>query len=163
MRPFVIAAVYTCAIALAASAQEPSRPSPPMQEAPYAYVPDLGALMEITQLRHFKLAYAAEVNNWELASYELAQVRKSFDAAAKFYPVLQNVQQAKLIADVTDPALKAIDKSIKTKDRVAFEKSFNDLTNACNSCHEQANVGFIVIRVPTSSPFSNQVFPPAQR
>jgi len=48
MRPFVVAAVCTCAIALPASAQEPSRSSPPMQEAPYAHVPDLGALMEIT-------------------------------------------------------------------------------------------------------------------
>jgi len=163
MRPFVIAAVFSCAIGLGASAQEVSKPSPPPQEAPHEYVPDLAALMEITQLRHFKLAFAGKVNNWELASYELAQVRKSFDAAAKFYPVLQNVQQAKLIGDVTYPALKAIDESIKAKDHAAFQKSFNDLTNACNGCHRQANVGFIVIRVPTSSPFTNQVFPPPER
>jgi hypothetical protein len=165
MRHFAFAAICTCASALAltASAQEQSRPSLPTQQAPDSYVPDLGELMTVTQLRHFKLSYAAELNNWELANYEVAQVRKSFDAAAKFYPVLQNVQQAKLIADVSEPALKAIEKSINAKDRAAFEISFNDLTSACNSCHQQANIGFVVIRVPTSSPFSNQVFPPTQK
>ncbi len=165
MRQFAFAAICTCASALAltASAQEQSRLPPPTQQAPYSYVPDLGELMTVTQLRHFKLSYAAELNNWELANYEVAQVRKSFDAAAKFYPVLQNVRQVKLIADVSEPALKAIEKSIKAKDRAAFEISFNDLTSACNSCHQQANIGFVVIRVPTSSPFSNQVFPPAQK
>lgn len=165
MRHSTIIVICTCAsgLALTVSAQGQSKPQPSTQQARDSYVPDLGELMAVTQLRHFKLSYAAEVNNWELASYEVAQVRKSFDAAAEFYPVLQNVQQAKLLSDVSDPALKAIDSSIKAKDRAAFEKSFNDLTNACNSCHQQTNVGFIVVRVPASSPFSNQVFPPTEK
>ena len=163
MRPFTVAVTCFCALALAASAQERSSPLPPTQEAPHSYVPDLAEVMSITQLRHFKLSYAAEVDNWELANYEVAQVRKIFDAAAKLYPVFQDVQQAKLIADVSEPALKEIEKSIKAKDRNAFKKSFIVLTNACNSCHQQANISFVVIRVPTSSPYSNQVFPPARK
>ena len=124
------------------------------------YIPDLGVVMSVTQFRHFKLSYAVEVENWPLAQYEAGQVRDSLTTAAKLYPVYENVEQAKLIMEVSKPALIAIDKAIKEKNRNTFKAAFNDLTLACNSCHQQANLGFIVIRVPTSSPFSNQVFTP---
>jgi len=39
---------------------------------------------------------------------------------------------------------------------------FGKLTEACNHCHRSAGVGFVVIRIPTASPFSNQFFPPTQ-
>jgi hypothetical protein len=136
----------------------------PAQERPgttSSYVPDLSIIMAVTQFRHFKLSYAAEVGNWELAQYEVAKVRDSLAAAATLYPVFESVEQAKLITEVSKPALIAIDKAVKERNRPAFKTSFNDLTNACNSCHKQASLGFIVIRVPTRSPFSNQVFTPA--
>jgi hypothetical protein len=125
------------------------------------YIPDLSVVMTVTQLRHFKLPYAVEMENWQLAQYEVGQVRDSLATAAKLYPVYEHVEQAKLIAEVSKPALIAIDKAIKEKNRAAFKRSFIDLTSACNSCHQQANLGFIVMRVPTRSPFSNQTFPPA--
>ena len=45
------------------------------------YLPRLGDIMVVTQLRHFKLWYAGQVRNWELANYELAQIRASFEDA----------------------------------------------------------------------------------
>lgn len=125
-----------------------------------AYVPDLATLMAITQLRHFKLSFAAEVENWPLAKYESDLVRKSLDMAGQFYPSVKNVEQERLIARVSDPILKAVDAAIESKDRNAFKVSFKKLTDACNSCHHQAGFSFIVIRVPTRSPYSDQVFPP---
>ena len=42
------------------------------------YIPSLGDLMGGTQLRHFKLSYAGQVGNWQLARYELGQIRENF-------------------------------------------------------------------------------------
>jgi len=164
MRSLNLAVICWCALVLTASAQERSGPSQPQTEpANSSYVPDLGDLMGATQLRHIKLSFAGNLKNWDLASYQVAQIRKTFEAAAKLYPIFQDVPLAKIVADVSEPALKEIDQSIKAKDSAAFLRSFRKLTEACNSCHQAAKVGFIVMRVPTASPFSNQSFPPAQK
>jgi hypothetical protein len=36
------------------------------------------------------------------------------------------------------------------------------LSSERNRCHQEVGVGFIVIRIPTASPFSNQLFPPTE-
>src|ERR1700751_829759 len=50
------------------------------------YLPTLAALMGVTQLRHFKLWYAGEVQNWDLAKYELDQIQASIQDAARDFP-----------------------------------------------------------------------------
>ena len=151
-----------CALTFASTLCAQEQPQQPWISP--SYIPELSLLMGLLQLRQFKLSFAAEVENWDLAKYEVAQVRESLGAAARFYPEYENVPQAKLIYEVSNPALTAIDKAIAEKNRLVFKASFNDLTNSCNSCHRQTNHGFIVIRVPTRSPFSNQEFgPPARR
>jgi hypothetical protein len=87
--------------------------------------------MASTQLRHLKLAWAGYLGSWELADYEVDEIRKSFDVAAKYYPKYQNVPFAKLIADVSDPALKEIDDAIKAKNHGGLRKlSKNSRTRA---------------------------------
>ncbi len=137
-----------------------SKPQLHAQPSGPSYLPDLGDLMATMQLRHLKLAWAGDLKNWELANYELGKMRKSFAVAAKLYPVFHNVQLAKLIADVSEPALNEIDDAIKAKDHTAVTRAFKKLTDACNSCHEAAGFGFIAIHVPTTLPFSNQSFVP---
>lgn len=161
MRPSIRIVIIAVAAVLTLAGQAfLSKPQLQAQPSDSSYVPDLGNLMAIMQLRHLKLAWAGDLKNWELASYEVGQMRKSFAATAKLYPVFQNVQLAKLIADVSEPALKKIDDSIKAKDHDAATRAFRNLTDACNNCHEAAGFGFIAIHIPTSVPFSNQSFAP---
>ncbi len=155
-----IAIIALAAVMTLAGQEWLSRPLLHAQPSGSSYLPDLGDLMAGTQLRHLKLAWAGDLQNWELASYELGEIRNSFAAAAKFYPVFQNVQLAKLIVDESEPALKEINDSIKAKNHVGVTRAFKKLTDACNSCHKAAGFGFIVIRVPTTLPFSNQSFVP---
>ncbi len=61
-----------------------------------------------------------------------------------------------------DP-IEAIGAAIEAKDGARFAKGFNELTAACNACHEGIGRGFIVIQVPTASPFSDQSFAPAPK
>jgi len=163
VRSLVLAIVVSSMglFAAAAQGQQPGTPQPQTVEPQnHSYVPDLGDIMETTQLRHFKLSFAGHETNWKLANYELSQIRKSFDEAAKFYPDFANVALAKLIAEISEPALKQVGDSISAEDSAAFSRAFGKLTDACNSCHQAAGFGFIAIRVPTSSPFSNQSFSP---
>lgn len=58
----------------------------------------------------------------------------------------------------TSQPLDDLGNSIKAKDSMAFRKSYDSLTNACNACHQAAGQRFIVIKRPDILPFSNQEF-----
>ena len=119
------------------------------------YIPNLSDIMGATQLRHLKLWYAGKLRNWELASFELDQIKDSFNQAARLY---RNIPIEKII--VIQQSLAAVDTAIKARDSARFANAFTALTATCNGCHQGANVGFITIRKPTASPFSNQLFMP---
>jgi hypothetical protein len=51
-----------------------------------------------------------------------------------------------------------MESAIAARDGAAFRKAFGDLTTGCNSCHQSTGRGFIVMTVPTASPFGNQSF-----
>jgi hypothetical protein len=157
---FVAAAAVLTAAAYRPSAAQQSQPGP--TNAPNV-MPSLADIMSATQWRHLKLAYSGIVSNWPLAGYELAQIQQSFSAAAQLYPVFKSVPLAQLIKDESEPPLADLAKAIEIKSSADFANAFARLTDACNHCHRNAGVGFIVMRVPTSSPFSNQLFPPLQR
>lgn len=85
------------------------------QRTSEAYTPDVGDLMSATQLRHFKLSFAGTTGNWELANYELGQVRKNFATAARLYPTLNGLPLAQLIQTESEPPLTDIAKAIDAK------------------------------------------------
>ncbi len=148
----ILGLVLSCLALGSARAQESAAPAP--------YKPVLADIMAGAQWRQLKLSFAGSQRNWPLAEFEIGQMRRSFAASAKFYPEFGNVALAKLIKEISEPALDEIAASVKAKDDEAFKKSFARLTEACNSCHQAAGMGYIKIRVPTLSPFSNQVFAP---
>ena len=156
-RAFIIV-LWILAILLPAVAEEP---------VPYAYrppaigesyVPSLAAIMRAVQFGHIKLAYAGKLGNWGLANYELGQVQESLTSAARLY---QNIPIEKI--NMVEQPLQALAVAIKSKDGPRFSRSFADLTTTCNSCHEAAQVSFITIEIPTSSPFTDQSFGPKRR
>ncbi len=122
------------------------------------YVPHLGDIMGATQLRHIKLAYAGKRRNWELAAYELDQIKMSFQDAATYYPGIP-------ITDMTivEKPVRRLSEAIQQRNPKTFSAAFAELTAACNSCHQAIGRDFIVIQVPASSPFSNQIFEPAAK
>ena len=129
-------------------------------DAPAVKASAVGDIMGQTQLRHFKLGYAGELGNWPLASYEVQQIRRSFGEAGRIGEPVGGEPFAKLLDEKSLPPLGEVEQAIAAKSEKDFIKAFDKLTQACNSCHVAANVGFIKIKVPTASPFSNQAFPP---
>jgi hypothetical protein len=57
----------------------------------------------------------------------------------------------------------ALEQVIKSADAARFTAAYGQLTDACNTCHQSAEVGMIVIQVPDVSTFPDQDFRPAKR
>jgi hypothetical protein len=162
MKRIILIASFAATAAIAAVAPQPLDAQQPQPGSANAYLPVLADIMSGTQLRHLKLAYSGKVKNWQLADYELGQIQQSFADAARLYPVFKSIPLAELIKNESGPPLADLRKAIDAKNLDDFATAFGKLTDACNRCHRAAGVGFIVIRVPTSSPFSNQLFPPTE-
>jgi hypothetical protein len=63
------------------------------------------------------------------------------------------------VTTMTNPSSSVAD-AIEAKDSRRFAKAVGELTDGCNACHQSMGRGFIAIRMPTVSPFSNQSFTP---
>jgi hypothetical protein len=132
------------------------------RQPPETYAPGLGEIMTLQQMRHSKLFFAGQANNWELAAYELKELQEGFDDVVKFHPTHENVPEplSALVPSMIDGPLKELDDIITAKDRGRFFTGFDELTKACNGCHQAANFGFNVVERPSQNPFTNQAFQP---
>ena len=119
--------------------------------------PRLADVMSAVQFRHSKLWSAGQQKNWELAGYELELVKSSLNEAIALYTDIP-VDNITMI----DPPIESMEGAIAARNSAAFGKAFGELTTGCNSCHQSVGRGFIVIKVPTASPFSNQSFSPSE-
>ena len=119
------------------------------------YVPRLGDIMNTAQTRHVKLWFAGKSANWELAAYELRQLKASLVEAASLYEGIPVTN----VATMAEP-VQALADAIEAKDSKKFTKTYGDLTKGCNACHRSMGRGFIAMRVPDVSPFADQQFTP---
>ena len=59
--------------------------------------------------------------------------------------------------------LQVLADAIEAKDYGKIVKSYGDLTDKCNGCHQLMGRGLIIMRVPEASPFADQRFAPKGR
>lgn len=119
-----------------------------------SYTPGLGEFMSSIQVHHAKLWFAGQAQNWELANFEIAEIKESLDDIPVYCANRPEVQKLGMIR----PAIDSISKAIGTKNALLFNSSFMVLTNTCNSCHQATQHAFNSIKVPDHPPFSNQDF-----
>ena len=128
--------------------------------APEFYTPGLGEIMSLQQMRHVKLWFAGQAENWELAAYELDELGEGFDDIVKFHPTHKDSPVAPKDAIprmVTEP-MNSLRSAVDKKDAAAFAQAYDGLTAACNSCHQATNFGFNAVQRPATNPFPNQLF-----
>jgi hypothetical protein len=135
----------------------------PSQEVPKSYLPGLGEFMGRIQADHAKLWLAGEARNWELAGYQLSELKEVLSDVQDLVPRYQNVPVGQMIDAIITGTIADLEGAIATRDFSKFSTSFDKLTAACNSCHQAANRAYIAIRRPTQSNFSNQDFSPAKK
>lgn len=126
------------------------------------YVPGLGEIMTLTQMRHAKLWLAGAAGNWPLASYELDELEEGFADAVRFHPTHKTslISIAEVLPAMTKEPIHNLREAIEKRDSASFARAFDSLTAACNSCHRTTTFGFNVVTRPSGNSFTNQDFGP---
>ncbi|SMO39117.1 hypothetical protein SAMN06265379_101472 [Saccharicrinis carchari] len=122
------------------------------------YKPGFGDFMSSIQAHHSKLWFAGQNENWKLADFEVVEIMEYFEAIQKFQSERKETQVIGMII----PPLDSVNIAIQQKNPALFKSSYISLTNACNKCHQAVEFGFNVVKIPDSSPFSNQDFRPVE-
>jgi len=135
-------------------------PAPAAAAAPF--VPGLGEIMSLQQMRHTKLWLAGKAGNWKLAQYEVEELGEGFDDVVKLHPTHKDspVAPKDAIPRMVSAPLEDLRRSIERQDAAAFASAYDALTLACNDCHAATNFGFNRVQRPANNPYPNQVFEP---
>ena len=158
MKPLIhalVSAAIAVPCALSVAAEPDMQPPQPLTQS---YTPGLGEFMSVIQVRHAKLWFAGRGNNWQLAAYELGELKEGFADAAKYQPEFKGQPIAKIVEPMTAQPIAQLEEAIEAKDPVRFVKAYDNLSHACSACHQDTDHGFIVIQRPTSFPLTNQRF-----
>jgi hypothetical protein len=152
LRRWMAALLLICTSAGLAEAQSTIGASPGEQ-----YVPRLGDIMNAAQTRHIKLWYAVKAANWDLAAFEIRQLKASLVEAALLYSGIPVTNVTTLAAP-----LQSVADAIEAKDGKRFAKAYGELTGGCNACHQSMERAFVSIRTPAEQPFGfgDQLFLP---
>lgn len=119
-----------------------------------SYKPGFGEFMSGIQVHHAKLWFAGQNQNWELADFEINEIKESLDGIKKY---CADRPETKTIGIIEQPLLD-VSNAIQEKNIKEFKNNFTILTATCNGCHAETNHGFNVITIPSTPPFSNQSF-----
>jgi hypothetical protein len=155
-----VAAALVLAFALAAALGT----LPPVRAEEARHAPRLGDIMTLIQIRHVKLWFAGNAQNWELAAFVLEEMGEGFEDVAKYHPESEGVAMGPVVSALANNELGPLGKAIEAKDRSRFRTAYDRLTTSCNACHQVTKHAFIVIQRPKAPPLSNQVYtPPSTR
>jgi hypothetical protein len=119
-----------------------------------AYKPGFGEFMSGIQVHHAKLWFAGQNENWDLAQFEVSEIKETLENIQKY----QKERKESQMVIMLNPVLDSVETSIKNKNLLVFRDKFTSLTNTCNTCHRLVNYGFNEVKIPDTPPFSNQKF-----
>jgi hypothetical protein len=119
-------------------------------------VPGLGEYMTTIQLHAGKLWFAAKAQNWELAGYELDELKETMEAAKALNAEKNGVKISGVLDSVLQTQVAQLAESIKRKRPAEFQKLYDETLSACNGCHTEAGYKFIHIVRPNVPPVTNQ-------
>ena len=121
--------------------------------------PGLGEIMGAIHVHHAKLYYSAVNENWDLAAYQLDEIKEGLDQAATLHDEFKTVKTPlSVLIRMTDRGLSDVDAAIKSKSKARFLTGYQQLTQSCNQCHQAADHPYIVVQTPSMGMFSNQKF-----
>jgi hypothetical protein len=109
------------------------------------------AMTMMVQPRHIKLYAAGDAGNWDLAAFQLRELRGAFRRIGQYLPKYRDKSLDESIANIMNPSLQATDDAIKARDTKAFATAYANLTDGCNACHNYMEHSFLVMKVPTGA------------
>jgi hypothetical protein len=110
--------------------------------------------MTTMQLHMAKLWFAGKADNWNLAQYELDELRETMEGAQALHAKKNGVDISNVLASVLQ--ISQLGESIDKRNQIGFTRAYDDVRSACNGCHEESGHKFINIIRPAAPPVSNQ-------
>ena len=160
----IVLLVVVAMLPLTANAQQsqPTKGAPTeiVKDTPKSYVPGLEQFMNVILVEHNKLWFAAKARNWPLAAYELGEIKEVMSDVQDHVPTFKNLPLADMLDAVIIKEVAVLEKAINAKDFKTFAAGYDQLTAACNACHQGTENGFILIKRPTQPAFTNQEYRP---
>jgi hypothetical protein len=121
--------------------------------------PDLGILMSAIEMHYTKLAIAGLNKNWDLAKYQIEEIKNELNQSLSLYSDLHlSIEKLKIEKRISEPEVTEIEEAIKRNSTDRFFSGFKSLTKACNECHQAAGFAEIVVQPPQGPSFTNQNF-----
>ncbi|MEH2487619.1 cytochrome family protein [Bradyrhizobium sp. AZCC 2230] len=128
------------------------------------YLPSISDMMIGTiQPRHERIWRAVQAGDWDFAAYELGNLRGAFGRLGRAHPMEENTPFTDMIESVTKKPLDDLKDAIHRRGDADFGKAYDELSDACNSCHQALNHGTIVIGRPTGASQSDLILGKAGR
>lgn len=124
-----------------------------------SYKPGLGDFMSRIQVHHAKLYFAGTNSNWQLADFEIHELRETVEGIVKYRSDRKESQMVIMLY----PVLDSVSMSVKQQNPELFKTTYTALTGTCNNCHDAVNYKFNYVKIPDAPPFSNQVFEPQNK
>ena len=103
--------------------------------------------MTTIQLHAGKLWFAARASNWDLAQYELDEMKETMEAVKGLNAEKNGVKISNVSDSVLQTQVAELDKSIKNKGQTEFQKFYDETLSACNGCHTEAGYNFMTHRL----------------
>ena len=131
-----------------------------------AYHPELGEQMLAIQIRHARLWFAGQAQNWTLAAFELQEIKEAFDGVVEQNPdhaIFQPQRLADILPAMTKAPVAALRDAIDNGNRKEFEQAYDGLSAACTGCHRAAGNEFLIIQRPTAPILDNLRTAPAAK
>ena len=123
--------------------------------------PGLGTIMQEIGRRFTAIFYAARGGNWDLANYQLKELREIQEVGEITRPKRKDALvsfEESFLGGEEDAAEGTLQDAINKKNIVAFNKSFKAATEGCNGCHQATGFSYIKYRLPRSSELPLQFF-----
>lgn len=123
--------------------------------------PGLGIIMQEIGRRFTAIFYAARGGNWDLANYQLKELREAQEVAVITRPKRKDALlsfEEEFLGTSEDPKEGTLQDAINKKNFLAFNKSFKSATVGCNGCHQSTGFSFIKYRLPSKSELPLQFF-----
>ena len=131
---------------------------------PTMYLPSISDMMIGTiQPRHERIWRAEQADDWDFAAYELGNLRGAFGRLGRAHPMEQNTPLPDMIESVSKQPFEDLKVAIDRRDDAEFGKAYDELSEACNSCHQALNHGTVVIGCPAGAAQSDLIFGKAGR
>ncbi len=131
---------------------------------PPTYLPSISDMMiETIQPRHERIWRAEQAGDWDFVAYELGNLRGAFGRLGRANPMEQNTPLPDMIESVTKQPFEDLKVAINRRDGAEFGKAYDELSEACNSCHQALNHGTVVIGRPAGAAQSDLIFGKAGR